>query len=119
MRGHYQWTELPELRAFKDAAWELRHKRAFVHGEEVKWDTMAQVTWCFHERITRQKEQHCFFDENFVNPWGCRYALSNLDAEPGGTRHRVCSSSPGRCLGARRLGWRETRVFRRALWAGI
>ncbi len=80
VRVHYQWTELSQLREFRNAAWELRHKRAFLEGQEIQWETMAQVTWCFEERINRQKEQHCFFDENFVNPWGCRYATAHLDA---------------------------------------
>jgi hypothetical protein len=79
VRLHFRWTELQQVKEFKDAAWELHNKQAFLNGQEVKWETMAQVTWCFYERTTRRKEQHCFFDENFVNPWGCRYALANLD----------------------------------------
>lgn len=77
-RVHYSWQELAALQEMKHAAWELREKRAFVNGVELRWEHMAQMTNCFYEKVTRGKPGHCFFDGNFVSPFGCRYTLTNL-----------------------------------------
>lgn len=77
-RVTYSWRELAQLQEFKDAAWDLHQKRAYVNGVELRWEHMAQMTHCFYEKITRGKRDHCFFDGNFVSPFGCRYTLTNL-----------------------------------------
>lgn len=78
IRLTYQLDELEALHEFKDATWELHHKRAFIHGNELAWAQMAQLTYCYRELLRRPRRDHCFFDGNFWNLWGCRYAVCNF-----------------------------------------
>lgn len=78
IRATYQLNELEALQQLKDAVWELRHKRAWLHGEEIEWHRMAQMTHCFQEYLHRPRSDHCFFDGNFWSGFGCRYAIANL-----------------------------------------
>src|SRR3990170_3365841 len=64
--------------AVKAAAWDLHHKRAWLHGAEIAWHQMAQLTHCFRELLRRPRREHCFFDGNFWSGFGCRYAIANL-----------------------------------------
>lgn len=77
-RVTYQMEELDALWEMKEATWELRHKRCWLHGNEVEWYEMARLTHCFREYLGRPRRDHCFFDSNFWNGFGCRYALANL-----------------------------------------
>lgn len=77
-RAHYRWQELAQLQELKDVCWELREKRAYVNGIELRWEHMAQMTYCFYQKLTRGQRDHCFFDGNHVSPFGCRYTLTNL-----------------------------------------
>lgn len=78
VRVTYQLSELGALQELKDAAWDLHHKRAWLHGAEIPWYQMAQLTHCFHELLLRPRREHCFFDGNFWSGSGCRYALANF-----------------------------------------
>lgn len=78
VRATYQMDELDALQELKDASWELRHKRAWLHGTEVAWHEMCQLTHCFRELARKPKRDHCFFDGNFWSGFGCRYAVANL-----------------------------------------
>ncbi len=78
LRVTYQLSELQALQELKDTTWELRHKRAWLHGAEIEWHRMAQMTYCFQELLQRPRQDHCFFDSNFWSGFGCRYAIANL-----------------------------------------
>ncbi|OFV83811.1 MAG: hypothetical protein A3D93_04965 [Acidobacteria bacterium RIFCSPHIGHO2_12_FULL_67_30] len=78
VRVTYQLSELDALQELKDAAWDLHHKRAWLHGAEIAWHQMAQLTHCFRELLRRPRREHCFFDGNFWSGFGCRYAIANL-----------------------------------------
>lgn len=78
VRVTYQLDELGALQELKDAAWDLHHKRAWLHGAEIAWHQMAQLTHCFGELLRRPRREHCFFDGNFWSGFGCRYAIANL-----------------------------------------
>lgn len=78
VRVTYQLTELEALQELKDAAWDLHHKRAWLHGDEIAWHQMAQLSHCFGELLRRPRREHCFFDGNFWSGFGCRYAIANL-----------------------------------------
>ncbi|MBI4466926.1 MAG: hypothetical protein HY656_05835 [Acidobacteria bacterium] len=74
----YQLEELDALQELKEASWDLRQKRAWLHGNEIEWHQMAQLTHCFRELLGRPRREHCFFDGNFWSGFGCRYAIANL-----------------------------------------
>ena len=78
VRVTYQLTELEALQELKEAAWDLHHKRAWLHGDEIAWHQMAQLSHCFGELLRRPRREHCFFDGNFWSGFGCRYAIANL-----------------------------------------
>lgn len=78
VRVTYALEELESLQELKEAAWDLHHKRAFLHGAEIAWHQMAELTYCFRELLRRPRREHCFFDGNFWSGFGCRYALANL-----------------------------------------
>ena len=78
VRVTYQLDELDALQDLKDASWDLHHKRAFLHGAEIAWHQMAELTHCFCELLRKPKRDHCFFDGNFWSGFGCRYAIANL-----------------------------------------
>lgn len=78
LRVTYQFEELDALQELKNVSWELRHKRAWLHGTEVAWHEMAQLTHCFREWLGKPKPDHCFFDGNLWSGFGCRYAIANL-----------------------------------------
>ncbi len=78
VRVTYQFDESDAIQEIKRLSWDLHHKRAFIHGQEVTWAQMAQLTHCYWRHVTRQKRDHCFFDANFWNVFGCRYALANF-----------------------------------------
>lgn len=78
VRVTYQLEELEALQEMKEAAWELRKKRAWLDGEEIEWYEMARMTYCFRELLRKPRLDHCFFDLNFWSGFGCRYAIANL-----------------------------------------
>lgn len=78
VRVTYQLSELESLHELKEATWELRKKRAWLHGAEIDWHEMAQLTHCLREFVQKPRRDHCFFDSNFWSGFGCRYALANL-----------------------------------------
>jgi len=78
VRVTYQFDEADAIQEIKRVSWDLHHKRAFIHHQEVTWAQMAQLTHCYWELIARRKRDHCFFDANFWNIFGCRYALANF-----------------------------------------
>jgi hypothetical protein len=79
LRVTYQLDELDALKELKDATWDLHHKRAWLHGKEIAWHEMAQLTHCFRELLRRPRRDHCFFDGNFWSGFGCRFAVANLN----------------------------------------
>ena len=78
VRVTYQLDELEALQELKEAAWDLHHKRAWLHGAEIDWHRMAQLTHCFRELLMKPRREHCFYDGNFWMGFGCRYAIANL-----------------------------------------
>jgi len=78
VRVTYQFDEIDAIQQIKSVSWDLHHKRVFLHGQEIAWTQMAQLTHCYWEHVSRHKRDHCFFDGNFWNVFGCRYALANL-----------------------------------------
>ena len=78
VRVTYQFDEPDAIQQIKSISWDLHHKCAFIHGQEVAWTQMAQLTYCYREHVRRRKRDHCFFDGNFWNIFGCRYALANF-----------------------------------------